>query len=44
MKDVREVIGNLKNNIKTRSRNGYEAIANTAAQLKSRLRRISTKK
>jgi hypothetical protein len=50
MRDVREIIGNLKSTIKTKSRKGYQAIANTASRLRSstghlseRLRRISTR-
>ena len=48
MRDVKAIIGNLKNTIQIKSRNGYQAVAKTAARLRSRsghltqrLRRLS---
>lgn len=50
MRAVKEIIGNLKNTIKTNSRKGYQAIAKTASELKSKggtlgkkIRKVSTK-
>ena len=50
MRAVKEIIGNLKNTIKTNSRKGYQAIVKTASELKSKggtlskkIRKVSTK-
>jgi hypothetical protein len=36
MRDIKEIIGSLKSNIKNTSRKGAQAIASTAARLQSR--------
>jgi len=41
MREVREIIGKLNSNIKTKSRKGYLAIVNTAARLKSKTRDLT---
>ena len=50
MRAVKEIIGNLKNTIKTNSRKGFQAVAKTASELKNKggtlgkkIRQVSTK-
>lgn len=41
MRDVRTIIGKLNSSIKTKSRKGFETIANTAARLRSKTRNLT---
>jgi hypothetical protein len=43
MSEVRELIGKVNNSLKTKSRNGFQAITSTAARLRSKTRKLTEK-
>jgi hypothetical protein len=43
MRAVKEILGNVKNTIKTNSRKGYQAVVKTASELKSKGRNLGKK-
>jgi hypothetical protein len=43
MRPVKEILGNAKETIKTNSRKGFQAVARTASELKSKGRNLGKK-
>jgi len=41
MRDVKEIIGKLNSNIKTKSRKGFLAVVNTATRLRGKARNLT---